>query len=112
MHRQDLDSYRTTQARVLRAVDFAPTARMQKRYDFVGPEFAAESECHERGDYTLRPHPHDQAAGFALTDNRKIEAQDLRRAIDGTGGKDRPLVEQVQWDGVVVEESIKQPMVT
>ena len=52
----------------------------------------------------------DQAVGFALTDNRKIEAQDLRRAIGAGGGKDRPLVERVEWDEVVVEESIKQDL--
>ena len=32
----------------------------------------------------------DQAANYALTDNRKIEAKDLQRAMDGNGGKDRP----------------------
>ena len=52
----------------------------------------------------------DQAAAYALTDNRKIEAEDLRRAIDGSGGKDRPLLERVEWDEVVVEESVKQDL--
>ena len=52
----------------------------------------------------------DQAAAYALTDNRKIEAKDLRRAIDGSGGKDRPLVERVEWDEVVVGESVEQDL--
>jgi len=52
----------------------------------------------------------DQAAGFALAHNRKIEAQDLRRAIGTGGGKDRPSVERVEWDEVVVEESVKQDL--
>jgi transitional endoplasmic reticulum ATPase len=52
----------------------------------------------------------DQAAAYALTENRKIEAKDLRRAIDGSGGKDRPLVERVEWDEVVVGESVEQDL--
>jgi transitional endoplasmic reticulum ATPase len=52
----------------------------------------------------------DQAANFALTGNRKIEADDLRRAIYGNGGKDRPLVERVEWDEVVVHESVLQDL--
>jgi transitional endoplasmic reticulum ATPase len=52
----------------------------------------------------------DQAAAYALTDNRKIEAEDLQRAVDGSGGNDRPIVEPVQWDEVVVEESVKQDL--
>jgi len=52
----------------------------------------------------------DQAAGFALADNRRIEAEDLRRAMTENGGKDRPQLERVEWDEVVVSESVKQDL--
>jgi transitional endoplasmic reticulum ATPase len=52
----------------------------------------------------------DQAAGYALADNRRIEAEDLRRALNGNGGKDRPQLERVEWDDVVVFESVKQDL--
>ena len=52
----------------------------------------------------------DQAANYALTDNRKIEAKDLRRALDANGGRDRPQLERVEWDDVVIAESVKQDL--
>jgi transitional endoplasmic reticulum ATPase len=52
----------------------------------------------------------DQAASLALQGNRKLEADDLRRAIYGNGGKDRPLVERVEWDEVIIEESVLQDL--
>jgi transitional endoplasmic reticulum ATPase len=52
----------------------------------------------------------DQAANYALTDNRKIEARDLQRALDGNGGKDRPQLERVEWDDVVISESVKEDL--
>ncbi len=52
----------------------------------------------------------DQAASYALMDNRRIEAEDLRRALNGNGGKDRPQLERVEWDEVVVSESVKQDL--
>jgi transitional endoplasmic reticulum ATPase len=52
----------------------------------------------------------DQAANYALTDNRKIEAQDLKRALDSNGGRDRPQLERVEWDEVVLAESVKQDL--
>lgn len=52
----------------------------------------------------------DQSAGYALAGNRRIEAEDLRRALNENGGKDRPQLERVEWDGVVVSESVKQDL--
>jgi transitional endoplasmic reticulum ATPase len=52
----------------------------------------------------------DQAATYALTDNRKIEAKDLQRALDGNGGKDRPQLERVEWNDVVIGESVEQDL--
>ena len=52
----------------------------------------------------------DQAANYALTDNRKIEAKDLQRALDGNGGKDRPQLERVEWNDVVIAESVEQDL--
>ena len=52
----------------------------------------------------------DQAASYALSDNRKIQPEDLRRALNGSGGKDRPQLERVEWDEVVIAESVKQDL--
>jgi transitional endoplasmic reticulum ATPase len=52
----------------------------------------------------------DQAANYALTDNRKIEAKDLQRALDGNGGRDRPQLERVEWNDVVISESVEQDL--
>ena len=52
----------------------------------------------------------DQTVNYALTDNRKIEAKDLRRALDGNGGKNRPQLERVEWNDVVISESVKQDL--
>lgn len=52
----------------------------------------------------------DQAANYALMDNRKIEAQDLRRAVDANGGKDRPQLEHVDWNDVVIAEGVAQDL--
>ena len=52
----------------------------------------------------------DQAASYALTDNRKIEAKDLQRAMDGNGGKDRPNPERVEWNDVIIGESVQQDL--
>ncbi|HEX8800471.1 MAG TPA: ATP-binding protein, partial [Terriglobales bacterium] len=52
----------------------------------------------------------DQAANYALADNRRIEAQDLKRALSGNGARDRPQLERVEWDEVVLAESIKRDL--
>ena len=52
----------------------------------------------------------DQAAEYALAANRRVDAEDLSRALHENGGKDRPQIERVGWDEVVVPESIKQDL--
>lgn len=52
----------------------------------------------------------DEAAGYALADNRKIQREDLVRALNGSGGRDRPSLEVVEWDEVVIEESVQQDL--
>jgi transitional endoplasmic reticulum ATPase len=52
----------------------------------------------------------DQAASYALADNRRIDAEDLRRAMNGNGGKDRPQIERVEWDELVIADSVKQDL--
>jgi transitional endoplasmic reticulum ATPase len=51
-----------------------------------------------------------QAASYALAANRRIEAEDLRRALNGNGGTDRPQLERVEWDEVLISESVKQDL--
>lgn len=52
----------------------------------------------------------DQAAGYALAANRRVQPEDLSRALHENGGKDRPQIERMDWDEVVVSESIKQDL--
>lgn len=50
----------------------------------------------------------DQAATYAFADNRKITSADLYRALKEGGGKDRPQLERVEWDQVVIDQTAKQ----
>ena len=50
----------------------------------------------------------DQAATYAFAGNRKITSADLYRALKEGGGKDRPQLERVEWDQVVIDEPVKQ----
>ena len=54
----------------------------------------------------------DRAAAIAATQSRLIEKADLQRALDETGGKDRPLLQPVQWDDVVIEADVEQELRT
>lgn len=54
----------------------------------------------------------DQAATFAADEGRKIEEGDLRRALEEGGGKDRPLVQPVQWQDIVLEGHVEQDLRT
>lgn len=48
----------------------------------------------------------DRAASSAAAEGRKIEEADLRRAIEATGGKDRPLIHAVNRNDLVLEEDV------
>ena len=52
----------------------------------------------------------DQAAAFAAEDGRKIEEPDLRRAIETSGGKDRPFFQPVHWEDVVLEADVERDL--
>jgi transitional endoplasmic reticulum ATPase len=52
----------------------------------------------------------DRAASFAAEQNRKLEERDLRRALDDTGGKDRPLFQPVEWPDLVVEPDVERDL--
>lgn len=54
----------------------------------------------------------DRAAAIAAQENRRIEERDLRRALDDTGGKDRPLVQSVQWQDLIVEAEVEEELRT
>jgi transitional endoplasmic reticulum ATPase len=54
----------------------------------------------------------DRAAASAATQGRKIEATDLRQALSEMGGKDRPLIQPVQWEDLVVEEEVERDLRT
>jgi transitional endoplasmic reticulum ATPase len=52
----------------------------------------------------------DRAAAFAAEGKRKIIPADLERALRDSGGNDRPLVDPVQWDDIVVEPDLEQEL--
>ena len=52
----------------------------------------------------------DRAAAIAAQDGRPIEERDLRKALDETGGRDRPLFKPVQWEDMVVEPEVEQEL--
>ncbi len=52
----------------------------------------------------------DRAAVIAAETGRKIEDQDLRTALDAMGGKDRPLLEPVEWRDVVIDTETEQEL--
>ena len=54
----------------------------------------------------------DRAAAIAAQENRRIEERDLRSALDDTGGKDRPLVQPVQWQDLIVEAEVEEELRT
>lgn len=54
----------------------------------------------------------DRAAAIAAQENRRIEERDLRKALDETGGKDRPLFQPVQWEDVILESEVEQELRT
>jgi transitional endoplasmic reticulum ATPase len=45
----------------------------------------------------------NRAATFAMKERRSVIASDLRRALEESGGQDRPLFKPVSWDEVVLE---------
>jgi transitional endoplasmic reticulum ATPase len=54
----------------------------------------------------------DRAAALAAAQGRKIEAGDVQHALSQMGGKDRPLVERVQWEDLVLEEDVERDLRT
>jgi transitional endoplasmic reticulum ATPase len=54
----------------------------------------------------------DRAAAIAAQENRRIEERDLRKALDETGGKDRPLFQSVQWEDLIIEPEVEQELRT
>jgi SpoVK/Ycf46/Vps4 family AAA+-type ATPase len=52
----------------------------------------------------------DQAALFAARESRKIEARDLQKALEESGGKDRPLFQPVEWEDVVLDKRVEQEL--
>src|SRR5207244_5965036 len=54
----------------------------------------------------------DRAAAIAAEGRRQIEEGDLRRALDETGGKDRPQFQPVEWQDLIVEEQVERDLRT
>ncbi len=52
----------------------------------------------------------DRAASFAAEQSRRIEERDLLRALEETGGKDRPLFQPVEWSDLIVEPELEQDL--
>jgi transitional endoplasmic reticulum ATPase len=54
----------------------------------------------------------DSAAALAARESRKIEQRDLDRTLKEMGGKDRPLMQPVQWEDLVLEEDVERDLRT
>lgn len=52
----------------------------------------------------------DRAAVTAADSRRKIEDQDLNAALEAMGGKDRPLLELVEWRDLVIDTETEQEL--
>ncbi len=52
----------------------------------------------------------DRAAVIAADNRRKIEGQDLNAALEAMGGKDRPLLEPVEWRDVVIDTETEEEL--
>ena len=52
----------------------------------------------------------NKAAAFAASGNRQVEEQDLERAFEETGGTDRPLLNPVQWDDLVLPADVEKDL--
>jgi transitional endoplasmic reticulum ATPase len=54
----------------------------------------------------------DRAAAIAVEQRRNIVAKDLERAMEETGGADRPLFRPVDWGDVVISPDVEQELRT
>jgi transitional endoplasmic reticulum ATPase len=54
----------------------------------------------------------DKAATLAAAEGRRIEERDLRQAFDQAGGKDRGLLEPVEWTDLVLEDDVEREVRT
>src|SRR5579863_2638927 len=54
----------------------------------------------------------DKAATFAAAGGRRIEERDLRQAFEQAGGKDRGLLEPVEWTDLVLDEDVEREVRT
>ncbi len=54
----------------------------------------------------------EQAALFAADEGRKIGSGDLRRALEEGSGVDRPLIQAVQWEDIVLAGHVEQDLRT
>jgi transitional endoplasmic reticulum ATPase len=52
----------------------------------------------------------NKAAGLASAEDRQIEERDLRRALEETGGADRPSIKPVTWDDLVLPPSVEKDL--
>ena len=52
----------------------------------------------------------NRAAAAAATENRRIEQRDLQRALEETGGTDRPLITVVEWGDLVLSPAVEQDL--
>ncbi len=54
----------------------------------------------------------DRAASYAAEAGRNIQESDLQRAIEEAGGGDRPQFERVEWDDLVLEDNVRNDLLT
>ena len=52
----------------------------------------------------------NKAASIAALENRRIEERDLQRAFDESGGRDRPLIQAVDWGDLVLSGGVERDL--
>jgi transitional endoplasmic reticulum ATPase len=52
----------------------------------------------------------NKAASIAALENRRIEERDLQRALDESGGQDRPFMKPVDWGDVVLPTAVERDL--
>ena len=52
----------------------------------------------------------NKAASSAALENRRIEERDLQQAFDESGGSDRPLINPVDWDDLILPALVERDL--
>ncbi len=52
----------------------------------------------------------DRAASLAMTEHAAFSEKHLKAALEASGGQDRPLIQPVQWEDIIVEPAVEEEL--